>query len=446
MLANSRKSLILIVDDTPANLEILSKALKESGFIVAVETDGEGALEQVSYHRPDLILLDVQMPGIDGFETCRRLKANPETKDIPIIFATALNDTSHKVKGLTVGAVDYVTKPFQQEEVLARVKVHLQLYQLQQELEQRVEERTASLQQALDNLKQAQLQLVQGEKMSALGNLVAGVAHEINNPVGFLKGNIPPAQEYVRDLFGLIDFLLTKLPHPDEEVEEEMEAIDFGFIREDLPNLLNSMNVGVDRIKSISTSLRTFSREDQDYKTAFNLHEGIDSTILILKHRLKANNKRPAIEVIKDYGNLPNVECFPGQINQVFMNILANAIDALDDSCEGRTFAEIETKPNQITIQTLPQGDYALICIRDNGVGIPEEVSQQIFEQGFTTKKVGKGTGLGMAIARQIVEQKHGGKLSFASKPGAGTAFTIELPLASDLDQSTSYYTDTMIA
>ncbi len=446
MLANSRKSLILIVDDTPANLEILSKALKESGFIVAVETDGEGALEQVSYHRPDLILLDVQMPGIDGFETCRRLKANPETKDIPIIFATALNDITHKVKGLTVGAVDYVTKPFQQEEVLARVKVHLQLYQLQQELEQRVEERTASLQQALDNLKQAQLQLVQGEKMSALGNLVAGVAHEINNPVGFLKGNIPPAQEYVQDLFGLIDFLLTKLPHPNEEVEEEMEAIDFDFIREDLPNLLNSMNVGVDRIKNISTSLRTFSREDKDYKTAFDLHEGIDSTILILKHRLKANNKRPAIEVIKDYGNLPDVECFPGQLNQVFMNILANAIDALDDSCEGRTFAEIETKPNQITIQTLPQGDYALIRIQDNGVGIPEAVSQQIFEQGFTTKQVGKGTGLGMAIARQIVEQKHGGKLSFSSQPGAGTSFTIELPLVSDQNQSMSYCTDTMIA
>ncbi|WP_264321547.1 trifunctional serine/threonine-protein kinase/ATP-binding protein/sensor histidine kinase [Zarconia navalis] len=282
-------------------------------------------------------------------------------------------------------------------------------------------------QQTLANLKNAQLQLVQSEKMSALGNLVAGVAHEINNPVGFIAGNLQPARDYVQDLFGLIDLYQEKLPNPDEELEEEIAAIDLEFLRSDLPKLIGSMKEGTDRIGHISTSLRTFSRTDKEHKVPFNLHEGLDSTVLILKHRLKANEYRPAIEIVKQYGNLPEVQCFPGQLNQVFMNLIANAIDALDDGNAGRSFEEIAANPNRITISTEATSEEIIIRISDNGVGMPEDIKQRIFEQGFTTKGVGKGTGLGMAIARQIVEEKHGGTISCTSEPGIGTEFAIAL-------------------
>ncbi|NEO87290.1 MAG: AAA family ATPase [Spirulina sp. SIO3F2] len=283
---------------------------------------------------------------------------------------------------------------------------------------------------ALTELQQAQLQLVQSEKMSALGNLVAGVAHEINNPVGFLKGNIQPAQNYVQDLLGLIDILLTKAPNNDPQIQDEVEEIDLEFVREDLPKLLNSMNAGVDRIRNISDSLRTFSRKDQEHKTDFDLHEGIDSTLLILKHRTKANEQRPQIQIRKSYGELPGVQCFPGQLNQVFMNILANAIDVFDEANQEKSYQEIEVSPNIITITTSVVDDQVQIQLQDNGCGMKPETVERIFEQGFTTKAVGKGTGLGMAIAHQIITEKHGGTIVCNSELGQGTTFTITLPTA----------------
>jgi len=283
-------------------------------------------------------------------------------------------------------------------------------------------------QQAFTHLKQAQIKIVQSEKMSALGNLVAGVAHEINNPVGFLVGNIQPALDYIKDLFGLLDLYQQKYPLLDAEIQEEIENIDLDYIREDLPKLIGSMREGVKRIRDISTSLRTFSRADTNSPVACNIHDGIDSTIMILKHRLKANETRPEIKVIREYGNLPQVECYAGQLNQVFMNLLGNAIDALEESNQGRPYAEIA---NQITINTEIYRDkkQAVIRIKDNGVGMSEAVREKIFDDLFTTKGVGKGTGLGLPIAKSIVVEKHGGIIEVNSVLREGTEFTIFLPL-----------------
>lgn len=297
-------------------------------------------------------------------------------------------------------------------------------------LYQQAQDYAQQLEQSLNHLQQIQLQLVQSEKMSALGNLVAGVAHEINNPVGFIAGNLEPAQKYVQDLFHLINLYQQKYPNPDLEIQAEIAAIDLEYVREDLPKLILSMQEGVQRIRSISDSLRSFSRADTESKIAFNIHEGLDSTILILKHRLKANNTRPAIEVVKNYGDIPPIPCFAGQLNQVFMNLLANAIDALEESNFGRNFQEIQAHPNCITVSTNMSQDKnsVLIRIQDNGVGMSEQVRQKIFDHLFTTKAIGKGTGLGLSIARQIVVEKHGGTLEVNSTPGLGAEFVITIP------------------
>ncbi|MEO1350938.1 MAG: ATP-binding protein [Cyanobacteria bacterium J06635_15] len=294
----------------------------------------------------------------------------------------------------------------------------------------------AELARSLNEVKRIQIQLVQAEKMSALGNLVAGVAHEINNPLGFIAGNLNPVADYTRDVFTLLGMYQAKFPDPGRAIVAEAEAIDLDYIQEDLPQLLKSIKLGVNRIRDISTSLRIFSRADSVQKVRFNVHDGLDSTLLILTHRLKANPNRPAIKVIKDYSQLPEILCFPGQLNQVFMNILANAVDALEDSNQGKTFQDLEHSPNQIFIETsliaaeTTADERICITIRDNGVGMLERVKQRIFDHLFTTKGVGQGTGLGLAIAHQIITDKHSGTIKVNSKPQQGTEFVIVLPVA----------------
>ncbi|MGL4377253.1 MAG: sensor histidine kinase, partial [Microcoleaceae cyanobacterium] len=305
-------------------------------------------------------------------------------------------------------------------------------------LEARVTERTQELQkantalsQAISDLQQSQMQLVQSEKMSMLGQLVAGVGHEINNPVSFLSGNIQPALDYLNDLLSLIDIYQGEFPQLKSEIQQQIDAIDLDYIREDFPKLINSMREGVIRIQDISTSLRTFSRSDSASPVEFNLHDGIDSTLMILKYRLKANETRPAIKIIKEYGKIPMVECYVGQLNQVFMNLLSNAIDGLEELNQNHSFAEIESYGNCILIKTRlsDDGQFVVISIKDNGVGMTEEVKEKIFDNFFTTKPVNKGTGLGLAISYSIVVERHGGTLEVNSSLGNGAEFVMTIPV-----------------
>ncbi|MBD2730373.1 AAA family ATPase [Nostoc sp. FACHB-892] len=312
------------------------------------------------------------------------------------------------------------------QQIAAQMGVALQQTDLLLETRQQA----TQLEETLQNLKETQLQLVQNEKMSALGNLVAGVAHEMNNPLGFISASLEQSKPVFADILKHLKLYQESLLNPNEEIIEHAEEIDLEYSLEDLPKMIDSMTIACDRLKNISTSLRTFSRADQDYKVPFNIHQGIDSTILILKHRLKANEQRPAIEVITNYGNLPQVECFPGQLNQVFMNILANAIDALDESNTDRSFGEIKANPNRIIITTtLLQNKQIEVKIADNGQGMSESVKQKVFDHLFTTKGVGKGTGLGLAIAQSIIVEKHCGTLDVNSTPDVGTEFVITLPI-----------------
>lgn len=289
-------------------------------------------------------------------------------------------------------------------------------------LEQRVQERTEELQQALYELKHTQSQLIQSEKMSSLGQLVAGVAHEINNPVNFIYGNIQYANTYAQELLGLIQLYQQEYPQPTEVIQDEIAAIDLQFSREDFPKVLSSMKMGTERIRQIILSLRNFSRLDEAEVKAVDIHEGIENTLLILNNRLKRD-----IEVVRNYGNLPLVECYPAQLNQVFMNIIANAIDALEE-VKNSQFPGNNNFLAQLVIQTSKLNNCDIqISIKDNGSGIPPEIKSKLFDPFFTTKPMGKGTGLGLSICYQIL-QKHKGKIEVISAPGAGTEFLITLP------------------
>ncbi|BAY78716.1 multi-sensor signal transduction histidine kinase [Nostoc linckia NIES-25] len=297
------------------------------------------------------------------------------------------------------------------------------------ELLNQTKEQKEKLAKALEDLKQTQTQLIQTEKMSSLGQLVAGVAHEINNPVNFIYGNINHVSEYAHDLLGMLDLYLQNCPNPDPQIRDRAEEIDLEFLTEDLPKTLSSMKVGIDRIRQIVLGLRNFSRLDQAEKKPVDIHEGIDSTLLILQHRLKAKPESPAIKLVKEYSELPLVECYAGPLNQVFMNVLSNAIDALEDY---RDTSKVYN--SQITITTTVgeiEGNIKSVVVRikDNGPGIPEDLKVRICDPFFTTKPVGKGTGLGLSISYQIIVEKHGGVFKCDSQPGLGTEFWIEIPI-----------------
>jgi two-component system NtrC family sensor kinase len=431
---------VLLIDDQQIIGEAVRRMLStEEDIIFDYCSDPTQAVQKALEVSPTVILQDLVMSDIDGLLLLRFFRANPKTREIPIIMLSTKEEANIKAEAFRYGANDYLVKLPDKVELIARIRYHSQAYTnlLQRNAaEKRLEERSQELSQALDNLQATQAQLIQTEKMSSLGQLVAGVAHEINNPVNFIYGNIDHASDYIDDVLNLIKLYQKRFPEPDQDIQKHTEEIDLDFLIEDLPKLLSSMKIGAERICQIVLTLRNFSRLDEAEMKPVNLHEGIDSTLIILQNRFKAKSDRSAVQIIKDYGELPQVECYAGQMNQVFMNIISNGIDALQESMAH--MQETGQTPT-ITIRTRTiENNRVAICIKDNGPGISENVKAKLFDPFFTTKAVGEGTGLGLSISYQIVVDKHRGGLHCKSQPGEGTEFWIEIPRLMEIAKSES--------
>jgi signal transduction histidine kinase len=462
---------ILAVDDTPENLRLLTNLLREHGYKVRPVPNGNMALSVIEMSAPDLILLDIMMPDLNGYEVCSKLKDNQKYAHIPVIFISAIDDMIDKIKAFEVGGVDYITKPFQVEEVLARVEAHLKIHLLQKSLQ----DKNYELESALQQLRTAQNQLIQSEKMAALGQLVAGIAHEINTPLGAIRSSIENITSFFshnleklpqflqkitpdkqQDLFALAHHALRqkstfsskekrkfkrsltktlseeKIAHPDVIADT---LVDLG-VYEDLTKLLpllkdqdgeeilnvayqissveksaQTIKTATDRAAKVVFALKTYARHDQDgVKNETNITAGID-TILTLYH----NHLKHGVEVVQNYDpELPIIMGYPDELNQVWTNLIHNALQAMNNQ-------------GTLTIDAFQQDNQVLVRITDSGVGIPPDILPRIFEPFFTTKSTGEGSGLGLDIVQKIIK-KHEGKIEVESTPGQ-TCFTVLLPI-----------------
>lgn len=422
LFSQDRPITVLLVDDqTTMNEAIQCLLAAESDIIYHYCSTADQAVAMATAVTPTVILQDLIMPGVDGMALVKQFRTQAATQDIPIIMFSTNDDPQTKAEAFAVGVNDYLVKLPDRIELVARIRYHSQAYLNRQAQTAALvaQAQAYELEQMLQELRRTQAQLIQTEKLSSLGQMLAGIAHEINNPVNFIFGNLTYIETYVNDLMRLVHAYQERYPEPGDDIQTLLDDIDYEFLTQDLTKVLNSTRLGVERIIQIVLSLRNFSRQDQTEMRLSNLHEGIDSTLLILGHRLKQG-----IEIVKQYGELPPIECYPAQLNQVFMNILNNAIDALEEQASSLSQPGFN---KQIVIQTQRQDENRVeVRIRDTGSGIPADILDKLFNPFFTTKPVGKGTGLGLSICQQIIKN-HQGSLDVISQPENGTEFIIRL-------------------
>lgn len=405
--------------------------------VEATETPRELAFCAYAICQPDKMLIVPNALEDERFATNPLVTADPNIRfyaGAPLItpdgFALgtlcAIDSEPRELDPEKIAALQALSR-----QVISQLELRINIAKLKQNISKRVQVEqnlrgtNQRLTQILNKLRQTQVQLIQSEKMSSLGHLVAGIAHEINNPVNFISGNLSHVNTYVKDLLNLLTLYQKHYANPNDEIQRKAKTIDVIFLGEDLPKILSSMEIGTERIQEIVLSLRNFSRLGESEKKLVDLHEGIENTMLILRHRLQATAEHPDILIIKEYGDIPQVECYASQLNQVFMNILSNAIDAVEESV-----VKTQNPKPKIRIRTeISRPNYVVIKIADNGAGIPEKIQGRIFDPFFTSKPVGKGTGLGLSISYQIVVDKHGGTLKYKTKPDNGTEFWIEIPV-----------------
>ncbi len=404
---------ILLVDDDPV-FRMTIKAMLKTGYDVKEVDSGEAAIDFLEHDNADLILLDLNMPGISGLQVLQHISQKKKNSEIPVIFLSAADDNEAISSAFQSGAVDYLTKPVKKYELIARVNTHLELRHRQLHLEDMVAERTAELLKANEELESAQTQLLQSEKMASIGQLAAGVAHEINNPVGYVASNLVSLSQYMNDIFSLVEKYEKYESSLDKSALAEIavikDDIDLDYLKSDINELLSETSDGISRVREIVLSLKEFSHVGENRWEIANIHEGIDSTLNIVHNEIKYK-----AVVTKNYGQIEDIQCIPSQLNQVFMNFLVNAAHAIEDNGE-------------INITTSQQGDRVTIQISDNGCGIPKNKQAKIFDPFFTTKPVGKGTGLGLSLSYKIIE-KHHGSIDLISEEGKGTTFIISLPV-----------------
>ncbi|MDY7022161.1 MAG: response regulator [Cyanobacteriota bacterium] len=407
---------ILIVDDTPVNLKVLSRILTDNGIEVAVAINGKMALQQVEYEPPELILLDILMPGMDGFETCKKLKLNPATYDIPVIFTTALSETADKVKGFSLGAVDYITKPFQEEEVLARVQVHLQL----RTLSKMIEERNRELEEVIKQLQTTQQRLIIQEKLATIGTLIAGVSHELRNPLNFINN-------YAESSAEMSDDILDELNTQAENIEPES----LKYIQEILSELReNSVIIQQNgqRAENVIQSMLLQARTDSSNREITDINQLTDQALQLAWKSFRGNNNNFSVSIKTEYDQtIQPFLIIPGNVLRALINIIDNACYTLQQKYEYKKQIGEKFKP-QLKITTRNQSNAVEVRIWDNGLGISEEIREKIFQPFLTTKSVGQGTGLGLALTQDIITGQHGGTLEVNTEVGVYTEFIIILP------------------
>jgi two-component system, NtrC family, sensor kinase len=414
---------VLLIDDQVIVSEVLRRSLAlESDITFHYCSDPTQAIQTALAIQPTVILQDLIMPDVDGLMLLRWFRQNPQTAHIPMIVLSNKEDAMMKAEAFTSGANDYLIKLPDPIELVARIRYHSQAYNNFKALlanTATAQQQARTLERTLNQLQDTQAQLIQTEKMSGLGQMVAGIAHEINNPVNFIHGNIKHVNAHFDDLFGLIDLYQRHCPPLDAIAQQAIDQVDLNFITEDLQKAIGSMQTGSGRITAIVKSLRNFARLDQADQKEVDLHEGIDSTLLLLEYRLGN-----AINVDRQFGDLPKIQCFPAQLNQVFMHLINNAIDALDDRQQ-----QVPDLQAKITIATrVIDADRVELQISDNGVGIPAEITGQIFNPFFSTKSVDTGKGLGLSICYRVI-QAHSGTIEICSVSGSATTVTVQLPM-----------------